>query len=43
MATLLRAIGNQDTHDISLAMLQLMLQGAPGSELTVAVIRSAQG
>jgi carboxyl-terminal processing protease len=36
---IIEAIGNQDTRDISLAMLQLMLQGAPGSELTVAVIR----
>ena len=36
---IIEAIGNKDTRDISLAMIQLMLQGAPGSELTVAVIR----
>ncbi len=36
---IIEAIGHQDTRDISLAMIQLLLQGAPGSELTVAVIR----
>jgi carboxyl-terminal processing protease len=36
---IIEAIGNRDTRDISLAMIQLLLQGAPGSELTVAVIR----
>ena len=36
---IIEAIGTQDTRDISLAMIQLLLQGAPGSELTVAVIR----
>src|SRR6195952_2137696 len=36
---IIEAIGDRDTRDISLAMIQLMLQGAPGSELTVAVIR----
>lgn len=36
---IIEAIGTQDTRDISLAMIQLMLQGAPGSEVTLAVIR----
>ena len=36
---IIEAIGDKDTRDISLAMIQLLLQGAPGSELTVAVIR----
>ena len=36
---IIEAIGNQDTHDISLAMIQLLLEGAPGSELQMAVIR----
>ena len=37
---IIEAIGTQDTRDLSLAMIQLMLQGAPGSELTLAVIRA---
>src|ERR1700761_1326312 len=36
---IIEAIGNLDTRDISLAMIQRMLEGAPGSELTIAVIR----
>jgi len=36
---IIEAIGDKDTRDISLAMIQLLLQGPPGSELTVAVIR----
>ena len=36
---IIEAIGMQDTRDLSLAMIQLLLQGAPGSELTLAVIR----
>jgi carboxyl-terminal processing protease len=36
---IIEAIGTQDTRDLSLAMIQLLLQGAPGSELQVAVIR----
>lgn len=36
---IIEAIGSQDTRDISLAMIQLMLQGQPGSELTISVIR----
>ncbi len=36
---IIEAIGDKDTRDISLAMIGRMLEGAPGSELTVAVIR----
>ena len=36
---ILEAIGPQDTRDISLAMIQLLLEGQPGSELTVSVVR----
>jgi carboxyl-terminal processing protease len=36
---IIEAIGTQDTRDISLAMIQLMLAGQPGSELTISVIR----
>ena len=36
---IIEAIGTQDTRDLSLAMIQLMLEGAPGSELQLAVIR----
>src|SRR6185312_3231446 len=36
---IIEGIGNLDTRDISLAMIQRMLEGAPGSELTIAVIR----
>ncbi len=36
---IIEAIGSHDTRDISLAMIQRMLEGAPGSELTLAVIR----
>ncbi len=36
---IIEAIGTKDTRDISLAMIQLLLQGAPGSELQIAVIR----
>jgi carboxyl-terminal processing protease len=38
----LEAIDGQDTHDISLAMIQLMLEGAPGSTLTVGVVRQSK-
>ena len=37
---ILEAIEGKDTRDISLAMIRLMLEGAPGSTLTVAVVRS---
>jgi carboxyl-terminal processing protease len=36
---IIEAIGGEDTRDISLAMIQLLLEGAPGSELTVSVVR----
>jgi carboxyl-terminal processing protease len=36
---IIEAIGTQDTRDISLAMLRMMLEGAPGSELTISVVR----
>jgi carboxyl-terminal processing protease len=40
---IIEAIGTQDTRDISLAMIQLMLEGAPGSDLQLAVIRARKG
>jgi carboxyl-terminal processing protease len=36
---IIEAIGQKDTRDLPLAMIQLMLEGAPGSELQLAVIR----
>jgi carboxyl-terminal processing protease len=36
---IIEAIGTQDTRDLSLAMIELLLQGAPGSDLHIAVIR----
>jgi carboxyl-terminal processing protease len=36
---IIEAIGNQDTRDLSLAMIELLLEGTPGSELQIAVIR----
>ncbi|HEY4357299.1 MAG TPA: S41 family peptidase [Acidobacteriaceae bacterium] len=36
---ILEAIGDKDTRDLSLAMIQLLLEGAPGSELQLSVIR----
>jgi len=36
---IIEAIGTQDTRDISLAMIKMMLEGAPGSELTISVVR----
>ena len=36
---ILQAIGTQDTRDLSLAIIQKLLEGAPGSELTIAVVR----
>ena len=36
---IIEAIGKQDTRDLSLAMIQLLLEGAPGSALDIAVIR----
>jgi carboxyl-terminal processing protease len=39
---IIEAIGNQDTRDLSLTVIHLMLEGAPGSELDLAVIRPRQ-
>ena len=39
---IIEAIGNQDTRDLSLAMIQHLLAGTPGSELTIAVVRPSQ-
>lgn len=36
---IIEAIGTQDTRDLSLATIKLLLEGAPGSELHIAVIR----
>jgi len=36
---ILEAINGHDTRDLSLAMIQLMLNGEPGSNLTVSVVR----
>lgn len=36
---ILEAIGTQDTRDMSLAMVQTLLLGAPGSDLSVSVVR----
>jgi carboxyl-terminal processing protease len=39
---IIEAIGSQDTRDLSLAMIHLMLEGAPGSSLEISVIRPRQ-
>jgi carboxyl-terminal processing protease len=36
---IIEAIGPQDTRDLSLAMIQLLLEGQPGTELTISVVR----
>ncbi len=36
---IIEAIGAQDTRNLSLAMIRMMLEGAPGSELTISVVR----
>ena len=36
---IIEAIGPADTRDISLAMIQLLLEGAPGTDLTLSVVR----
>jgi carboxyl-terminal processing protease len=36
---IIEAIGGQDTRELSLAMIQMLLSGQPGSELTVSVVR----
>lgn len=38
----LEAIDGQDTHNLSLVMIQRMLEGAPGSTLTVGVVRAGK-
>jgi carboxyl-terminal processing protease len=39
---IIEAVGNQDTRDLSRAVIERMLEGAPGSELDLAVIRPRQ-
>lgn len=39
---IIESIGDHDTRDLSLAIIQLMLEGAPGSQLQIAVIRPRQ-
>jgi carboxyl-terminal processing protease len=36
---ILEAVNGQDTRDLSLAVIQLMLNGQPGSEVSVSVVR----
>lgn len=36
---IIEAIGDRDTRDISLAMIHLLLEGQPGSQLTISVVR----
>ncbi|QMV17690.1 PDZ domain-containing protein [Granulicella sp. 5B5] len=36
---IIEAISKQDTRDLSLAMIKVLLEGAPGSELDISVIR----
>jgi carboxyl-terminal processing protease len=36
---ILEAINGKDTRDISLAMIRMMLEGAPGTEVSVSVVR----
>lgn len=36
---IIEAVGNLDTRDLSLAVIQLLLEGAPGTDLQIAVIR----
>ena len=38
---IIEAIGSEDTRDVSLAMIQQMLEGAPGSQLNLAVVRTS--
>lgn len=39
---IIEAIGSQDTRDLSLAMIELLLEGQPNSELDLSVIRPRQ-
>ena len=36
---IIEAIGTQDTRELSLVMIQMLLSGQPGSELTLSVVR----
>ena len=36
---IIESIGAQSTRDLSLAMIQMMLEGAPGSQITLSVVR----
>ncbi len=36
---IIEAIGTQDTRDLSLAMIQLLLDGQPGTQVTLSVVR----
>ena len=36
---LIEAIGSQDTRDLSLAMIRMLLDGTPGSEVALSVVR----
>ncbi len=36
---IIEGIGAQDTRDVSLAVIQLLLEGAPGSQVTLSVVR----
>jgi carboxyl-terminal processing protease len=40
---IIEAIGPADTRDLSLAMIQLLLEGQPGSGLTLSVVRARRG
>jgi len=39
---IIEAINDRDTRDISLTVIRLMLEGAPGSEVSVSVVRPRQ-
>ncbi len=39
---IIESIGPQHTYDLSLAMIQLLLDGQPGSQLTLAVVRPSK-
>jgi carboxyl-terminal processing protease len=38
----IEAINGKDTHDISLAVIQMMLSGTPGSQVTVSIVRGGK-
>jgi carboxyl-terminal processing protease len=39
---IIESLGGQDTRDLSLAMIKLMLEGAPGSDVELSVIRPSK-